>query len=221
MNDAPVIQSFADSNLNLVKRFDQWLQVKHYSVGTRRACIPVLRKFCRYLGADDITAADTRRLRAYLAQQGRSPSVYEKHRGALRLFYRLLVLGHVIKVSPASGIGRPRALRSRPLPRCLTEKEVNRLIDHACSPRDRALLELLYATGLRVSEASNLDIAELDLDESELSPVRCRKRGATKTACAIVGSAAVQALRRLPRGTSLRTCFCQFHADGILAEPVD
>src|SRR6185312_640835 len=53
----------------------------------------------------------------------------------------------------------------RSLPRVLTESQIDTLIDAATSPRDRALLELLYATGLRVSEAANLCLADIRWSE--------------------------------------------------------
>ena len=196
MNDLP-IESFAGSNMHLVERFEQWLSVKNYSPGTRTHSVRALRAFCKSMGAEAIMTADTRRLRVYLAQFGGSPSVYERHRQALRLFYRLLVLGKMIKASPAESLSRPRALRQRPLPRCLTEKEVNRLIEHAGSARDRALLELLYASGLRRAEVSNLDISDLDLRGGTLM-VRGGK--GNKDGLALLGSYAVQALRKYLRG---------------------
>src|SRR5262249_10918436 len=102
--------------------------------------------------------------------------------------------------NPAATVDLPK--RGRRLPRTLSPAEAERLIDAAAgaSPRalrDRALVELLYGAGLRVSEAVGLDRGGVDLDERL---VRCPGKGG-KERVVPVGRAAVEALRRyLARG---------------------
>jgi integrase/recombinase XerD len=98
----------------------------------------------------------------------------------LRSFYRHLRREGVIAHDPTAELRGPR--KPQRLPRVLTRDEVNRLL---CAPggadalavRDRALLELMYACGLRASEAVGLELADLDLEEAI---VRARGKGANE-----------------------------------------
>ena len=87
---------------------------------------------------------------------------------AVRSFLKHAVREGRIEASPAQGIPTPRA--ARPLPRDLTVDETFNLLDTIptdtmAGARDRALLELLYATGLRVGELVSLDVDDVDLAE--------------------------------------------------------
>ncbi len=86
---------------------------------------------------------------------------------AVRSFFRFLVEDRVLKENPAAGMRSMR--RGRRLPKALGMEEVTRLLDIAArrtpeDTRDGAMLEVLYATGLRVSELVRLRVAELNLD---------------------------------------------------------
>ena len=108
----------------------------------------------------------------YLAALGRPPrplrpSSHRRKAAALRAFYRFCFGEELITVDVASMLELPR--QSRRLPDTLDVEEVGALLDapDAEDPtglRDRALLELLYASGLRVSEATGLDLQDLSLD---------------------------------------------------------
>ena len=119
---------------------------------------------------------------------------------AIRSFYRHQVLLGARADNPAAELDLPR--RRRTLPRTLSPGEAERLIDAAggTTPRalrDRALVELLYGAGLRVSEAVGLDKAGVDLEQRI---VRCIGKG-SKERVVPVGREAVEALRRyLSRG---------------------
>jgi integrase/recombinase XerD len=135
-----------------------------------------------------------------LRARGQAPSSVARRAAAARAFYRHLVLLGLREDNPAAGIALPRR-RSR-LPRTLSPGEVERLIDAANgttprSLRDRALVELLYGAGLRVSEAVGLERGAVDL-ESRL--VRCIGKG-DKERIVPLGREGVEALRRyLSRG---------------------
>src|SRR5206468_1425150 len=130
----------------------------------------------------------------------RSPTRVARRVAALRSFYRHQVLLGVRPDNPASELELPR--RRRALPKTLSPGEVERLIEAAAGTtpralRDRALVELLYGAGLRVSEAVGLDKASVDLDARL---VRCIGKG-SKERIVPVGRQAVTALRRyLSRG---------------------
>jgi integrase/recombinase XerD len=87
---------------------------------------------------------------AGLAQRGLSPATVRRRVSALKQFYRFLIEDDARGDDPTSRLDPPK--RARALPRTLSLAEIERLIDAAESPRDRALIELLYGAGLRVSE---------------------------------------------------------------------
>lgn len=97
---------------------------------------------------------------------------------AIKSFFGFLVANGEISEDPTDALGSPRV--GRTLPKCLSEEEVKRLLDEAAkagtpeSQRDAAILELLYATGLRVSELVSLNVSDLDLQESY---IRCWGKG--------------------------------------------
>jgi integrase/recombinase XerD len=95
---------------------------------------------------------------------GLAPTSLRRRAAAIRGFYRFAFGEGLIDLDVASHLDLPRMPRL--LPDTLTVAEVGRLLDAAAAsgPRDRALLELLYAAGLRVSEALRLDLEDLSLD---------------------------------------------------------
>ena len=137
---------------------------------------------------------------ADLRARGLAPASIARKASAARSFYRHLVLLGAREDNPAAEIALARR-RSR-LPRSLTPGEIERLIDAArgTTPRalrDRALVELLYGAGLRVSEAVGLERGSVDLD---VRLVRCLGKG-DKERIVPLGRQAVEAIRRyLSRG---------------------
>ncbi|HEY5673260.1 MAG TPA: site-specific tyrosine recombinase XerD [Malonomonas sp.] len=106
----------------------------------------------------------------FLAAQksaGLSPRSRARTLSALRTFHRFLLSEKYAELDPTALIESPRALQ--PLPKLLSQAEVERLLaapqgESALILRDRALLELLYATGMRVSELVGLRLGDLKLD---------------------------------------------------------
>jgi len=105
-------------------------------------------------------AARTRRGRRN--DPGLASSSLRRRAAALKGFYRFAYGEGIIGVDIAAHLDLPRP--SRLLPETLTIAETERLLEAATDLRDRALLELLYAAGLRISEAINLDIEDLHTD---------------------------------------------------------
>jgi integrase/recombinase XerD len=115
------------------------------------------------------------RLEAFVRQlmsDGRSPRSVARAIACYRGFYRFLMREGRLEVSPADDLRAPRAWKS--LPRHLSIEEVDRLLAEpdvttARGLRDRALIELLYATGLRVSELISLRSGDVNLKASYLT----------------------------------------------------
>jgi integrase/recombinase XerD len=121
---------------------------------------------------DRLTRADLEALVRDLMAEGRSPRSVARAVACFRGFYRFLVIDGRMAASPADDLRPPRAWKV--LPRYLSVDEVDRLIAQpdistARGLRDRALIELLYATGMRVSELLSLRPADLNLDASYLT----------------------------------------------------
>jgi integrase/recombinase XerC len=128
----------------------------------------------------DILAIDNLTIREYLA------SLYEKkkkkssiHRkiAALRTFFRFLCREGILEVNPAKLVASPRVERT--LPNHLTIEQMIKFIetpetDSVLGKRDRAILELLYASGLRVSELVTLSLTDIDFDNQT---VRVKGKG--------------------------------------------
>ncbi len=103
---------------------------------------------------------------ARLKETGLSPRSRARALSAVRMFHRFLVIENICPTNPTSIIEAPKTLRK--LPAVLSGREVERLLaapvgEEPAEVRDRAMLELLYATGLRVSELVELKVRDVNL----------------------------------------------------------
>jgi integrase/recombinase XerD len=127
--------------------------------------------FSRWLTARQTSLADAGRetLQQYLASglaQAASPRTRARTLSSLRRFYRYLLRESRVASDPTAEIAAPSL--GRPLPKSLTEQEVEALLNQpdpatALGSRDRAMLEVLYATGVRVSELVGLTLDQVNL----------------------------------------------------------
>jgi len=161
-----------------------------------------LAHLARFLGASPATAT-TESLERYFAElraAGLSPATIARRAAAVRSFFRHQQLLGTRDDNPGADLDLPR--RRRKLPRTLSPGEAERLIEAAAGTkprdlRDRALVELLYGAGLRVTEAVSLDKGGVDLDGRL---VRCIGKG-SKERIVPIGRQGAEALRRyLARG---------------------
>jgi integrase/recombinase XerC len=130
---------------------------------------------------------------SYLIDQGYAKSSIARRLSAIRSFYRYLMREEMIAVSPAATTVSPKL--DKRLPSFLTIEEVKRLIESpdTATPqglRDRALMEMLYASGLRISELVNLDADQVNLNTNE---IRVWGKG-SKERVVLIGNPAHQAL---------------------------
>ena len=123
-----------------------------------------------------------------------SPATIHRKSACLRSFYRHLRRDGLLEGDPTATLSTPR--RARKLPQVLTRGEVEKLLSQPrgtepSALRDRALLELMYACGLRASEAIGLELMDVDVQEGVL---RARGKG-SKERIVPIGQAALKALR--------------------------
>jgi integrase/recombinase XerD len=144
------------------------------SVDSYARDLVLLRKFAAGLrvSAEALSRQQLEGLVRDLMSQGRSPRSVARAIACYRGFYRFLVIDGRVRTSPADDLRPPRAWKS--LPRHLSVEEVDRLLAQpdVKTPRglrDRALIELLYATGLRVSELTSLRPGDVNLEASYLT----------------------------------------------------
>jgi integrase/recombinase XerD len=152
----------------------------------------------RELSALDATPADVSDFLTGLAtgdadHRPASPATIHRKSACLRSFYRHLRREGLRESDPTASLSAPR--RSRKLPQVLTRDEVEELLSQPSGTdpsalRDRALLEVMYASGLRASEAIGLELSDVDLEERVL---RARGKG-SKERIVPIGQAALRAL---------------------------
>ena len=138
-------------------------------------------------------------LAAFLSELGVAPSTLARKVACLRSFYRYLRREGALEHDPTADLRGPR--KPQRLPRVLTREQVARLLEQPrgvdpLALRDRALLELMYACGLRASEAVGLEMQDVDMDEGLL----CARGKGSKERIVPVGRQAVAALRAYCRG---------------------
>ncbi len=158
--DARLVDEFLDA---------VWLQAG-LSDNTLAAYRSDLRKFVHWLHRRDrsLTTADAQLLQTYFSDHADRYSSRSAARAlsALKRFYRHALAGEIIAADPCAEVIAPVIGKS--LPQTLSESQVERLINApdtgaGLGLRDRAMLETLYATGLRASEIVNLELNQLDL----------------------------------------------------------
>ena len=162
----------AAANEDLIARFldSLWLEsgLSPNTLDAYRADLEALAGFLAESGLA-LDAAQRQHLQQFMGvrfDRGDSASTAARSLSTYRRFYRYLLREGVLETDPSLEISSPKIPRS--LPRGLTEEDVDRLLaappqDKALGIRDRAMLETLYATGLRVSELVNLRTSEVDL----------------------------------------------------------
>lgn len=105
-----------------------------------------------------------------LKDKGLSSSSAARKLAALKTFYHYLLQTNIITDNPTVALERPKT--GRYLPKVLSQSEIDQLLNQASlAPRERAILELLYSGGLRVSELTKVNIADVNLHEGHLRMV--------------------------------------------------
>ncbi|MBC8535582.1 site-specific tyrosine recombinase XerD [Feifania hominis] len=157
----------------LVTSFFEYLeQVRKLSANTLQSYRRDINEFVGYLRSRrfaSFAGVDGELINTYIAKleaEGKGKSTVTRNLAALRTFFKYLLQNGVVKSLPFSGVKVEKAQKK--LPNILTNEEIELFLSQPdtgdlIGRRDRAMLELLYATGLRVSELVGLDLADLNL----------------------------------------------------------
>ena len=156
-------------NYNYIDEFlDYIILDRNYSNNTYLSYKNDLDKFIKYYKNKDILSITSKELEDYINTLCElSPSSISHNISAIKSFYTYYLKVGKISYNPSDVLKEPKL--GTHLPNYLTENEVNKLLDIKInSPfdaRNKAILELMYATGLRISETVNLEFNNIDLDE--------------------------------------------------------
>jgi integrase/recombinase XerC len=158
------------------KELDSYLKhlslEKNYSIHTVSGYAWDIRQYLAFMGnKTDAGELEIRGFLEFLGKKKYSRNSIVRKVIAVRNFYKFLIKSGMIKKNPLAYILTPK--EEKKLPNVLTEKETGALMSAAqggdfASLRDRAILELLYSTGIRVNELVNLDIKDIDMVNEEI-----------------------------------------------------
>ncbi len=174
----------------------------HTIAGYRRDLIQLARYLEeRHLSLEDI---DNIILRGFLAsryERGEKKSTIGRKLASIRSFFQFCVRKHWMEHNPAKVVSTPK--QDRPVPSFLTEEEMQKFLDlprtsKTLDLRDRAMMELMYATGIRVSELVGINLEDINFSERL---IRIRGKG-KKERLVPFGKAAEESLRCYLRGRS-------------------
>ena len=186
--------------LDLVRAYENYLtKVKQASANTISSYIRDIRQFSAWLSTEeendivDATQLNIADYFAHLESDGRSGATLSRVLASLKNFYSYVVSSGFLEKSPVGDIHIDRG--EKKAPQILTNREIERLLAQpsavdAKGCRDKAMLEVMYATGMRVTELINLNISDVNL---ELGIIKCT--GAKKTRAIPLYPAALQSLK--------------------------
>ena len=141
---------------------------KKYSHNTIESYKRDLIKFDEFINKEVglISEDDIKKYLAFLTKENDSKTTIARNISSLRSFYKFLLIEKIININPIENIEQPKL--DKRLPKTLDEEDIDTLLDikliDSYSYRNKAMLELMYATGLRVTELVNLKVHDIDLD---------------------------------------------------------
>lgn len=181
--DCTFLSKLYNSDMNenadkYLENFKLYLEVeKNFSQHTIRAYASDVLSFLIWLNDFDISKVDYSKLKEYLVfiQKFKySKTTTARKIATLRTFFKFLYREKVLESNPAKGIHSPK--KNKSLPKFLTEEETEEILNNIkintpSGYRNRVILELLYASGMRVSELSGLNFCDLNIENNEIRVV--------------------------------------------------
>ncbi len=163
-------------NTKMLEEFMVYLEVeRNLSKHTLRAYTADMEHFLYWLKDLPLNEVNTNTIRLYFSQIQifeYSKTTLARKIAAMRTFFRFLYREKIVNYNPAEAIRSPK--KPKKLPSFLNEDEINQIFDlippnSPTNARNRAILEVLYACGMRVSELCGLNFGDLNLDENEIT----------------------------------------------------
>lgn len=164
-----------ENSKKYLQEFKLYIEVeKNFSSHTVAAYSSDILSFLVWLGdrnIQDVNYGVIKEYLLYIQQFNYSKTTTARKIASLRTFYRFLYRERIIESNPALGVHSPK--KGKTLPEFLTEPEIEQILnnikmDTPAGYRNRTILELLYATGMRISELSSLNFENLNLEENEI-----------------------------------------------------
>ncbi len=202
-----------DGGVGLDKRLDEFIYHLAVERGLAKNTLISYRadlngyiSFCRNHGINTFEEASRDTVMSYLFQlqlHGRSPATISRRLATVRTFYRYAVREGFLQEDPSAGLESPKL--GQKLPRVLSIEEVDHLlgqprISEPAGLRDKAMLEVLYATGIRVSELVSLDLKSIHFESGF---IRCFGKGSKERIVPLGDVAARFTKEYLERGRSI------------------
>jgi integrase/recombinase XerD len=190
------------TNAQWAERFLQYLRIeKGVAENTIESYKHDLSMYCQHLGSTDLLQtqpADVSKFLKFMYSRKLKPRSATRAFAAVRGLHKFLMLERATTENPTANIDQPRWWK--PLPHVLSLEEVDRLLEapQVSTPRglrDRAMLEVLYATGLRVSELIGLRLEGVNIDAGY---VQCVGKGSKERIVPLGASAAAAVAAYLP-----------------------
>ena len=164
----------------LISEFLSYLKnIKKTSQNTLSAYERDLESFCEFLSLKgisvcDVTAQDVSKYKSILVNNGKSVATVSRSMSSLRSFYKYLVVSGVTELNPTVEVKNDKT--EKKFFEILTEDEIDKLLAQPDTTdfkgvRDKAMLEMLYATGMKVSELMSLNLSDVNL---KMGCVKCR-----------------------------------------------
>lgn len=162
-------------NNDLLEQFRAYILVeKNFSQYTAKSYASDVMSFLIWLEETNVGSVDYNKIREYLRfihKYNYKKTTIARKISALRTFYKYLYRERVVEVNPVSNISAPK--KGKSLPKFLDKDEIEQIlnnvnIENPAGFRNRAILELLWATGMRISELSGLNFGDLNLEHNEI-----------------------------------------------------
>lgn len=184
--------SIRNRNSELAKRYARWLVAVHYAKPSRKRYIYAVQCFVEFLKDKSVIRAthfDIRDFLSHEAYRGLSYSTVCHIFYALHNFYSFLNFGGLVQRVTPRLVNMKAPLRKTP--RSLSEESVQRLIDAARTPRERAIVLLLYESGCRVGELASMKVGDIDYEKRTIFV----KGKCSKDRTVVFGSGAAEAIK--------------------------
>lgn len=196
---------------------------KRLSKNTLESYSRDIKQFLQYLKENSIDFKNVKKTNIiayilYLQKERKAVSSISRSLASIRAFYRVLVKNHIITYDPTLNLESPKI--EKKMPQILSISEVEQLlslpdVSEPKGARDKAMLEVLYATGIRVTELVNLDVGDVNLD---LGYIKCN---GNKERIIPIGKIALNALKvyinnfrkEFVKDESEKALFLNFHGE--------